>query len=66
MSKKETTLSQSYRRTVLTIIVLVVVHYALLRWLDGGNAFAVLTASGKNTPIVTTVAAMTFVGLRTS
>ena len=63
-SKKETTLLQSYRRTVLTIIVLVVVHYILLRWMDGSNAFAVLTASGKDTPAVTTVAAMTFVGLR--
>ena len=64
MSKKETTLSQSYRRTIVTVILLIAVHYALLRWLDGSSAFAVLTASGKNTPMVTTAAAMAFVGLR--
>jgi len=64
MSKKETTLRQSYQRTILTIIALVIAHYALLRWLDGSNAFAILTASGKNTPTLTTVGAMTFVGLR--
>ena len=62
--KKETTLFQTYRRTVLTIIVLVIVHYTLLCWLDGSNAFAILTASGKDTPALTTLAAMTFVGLR--
>lgn len=64
MSKKETTLGQSYRRTIITIVVLVAIHYALLRWMDGSNAFAVLTASGKNTPMLTTIAAMSFVGLR--
>ena len=64
MSKKETTLGQSYRRTIVVVIMLIAVHYALLRWLDGGNAFAVLTSSGNNTPMVTTVAAMSFVGLR--
>ena len=64
MSKKETTLTQSYRRTIVTVILLVAIHYALLCWLDGSSAFAVLTSSGNNTPMVTTVAAMTFVGLR--
>jgi len=62
--KKETTLGQSYRRTIITVIVLVALHYALLRWMDGSSAFAVLTSSGKNTPMVTSVAAMTFIGLR--
>ena len=55
---------QSYRRTILTVIVLVAVHYALLRWMDGSSAFAVLTSSGNNTPTITTVAAMSFIGLR--
>ena len=64
MSKKETTLAQSYRRTIVVIMLLIAVHYALLRWLDGSSAFAVLTSSGNNTPMVTTVAAMSFVGLR--
>ena len=64
MSKKETTLGQSYRRTIVVVILLIAVHYALLRWLDGSSAFAVLTSSGNNTPMVTTVAAMSFVGLR--
>jgi len=31
---------------------------------NGSNAFAVLTASGQNAPILTTVGAMTLVGLR--
>ena len=64
MSKKETTLSQSYWRTIATVLLLIAIHYALLRWMDGSNAFAVLTASGKDTPMLTTIAAMTFVGLR--
>ena len=64
MSKKEMTLTQSFRRTIITVILLIVVHYALLRWMDGSNAFAVLTSSGNNTPMLTTVAAMSFVGLR--
>lgn len=64
MSKKETTLGQSYRRTIITIILLVALHYGLLRWMDGSNAFAVLTASGKDTPMLTTIASMSFVGLR--
>lgn len=64
MSKKEITLTQSYRRTIVTVVLLIAVHYALLRWMNGSNAFAVLTSSGNNTPPVTTVAAMTFVGLR--
>ncbi|MDB2687107.1 hypothetical protein N9Y42_07825 [Mariniblastus sp.] len=64
MSKKETTLGQSYRRTIVVVILLIAVHYALLRWLDGNSAFAVLTSSGNDTPMVTTVAAMAFVGLR--
>ena len=62
--KKETTLGQSYRRTILTVIALVAIHYALLRWMDGSSAFAVLTSSGKDTPLITSVAAMTFIGLR--
>ena len=62
--KKEITLGQSYRRTILTVLVLVAVHYALLRWMDGSSAFAVLTSSGKDTPMITSVAAMSFVGLR--
>ncbi len=62
--KKETTLGQSYRRTIITVIVLIAVHYVLLRCMDGSNAFAVLTSSGNNTPMVTSVAAMSFVGLR--
>ena len=64
MSKKETTLTQSYRRTIITVVLLIAVHYALLRWMDGSSAFSVLTSSGNNTPMVTTAAAMTFVGLR--
>ena len=64
MIKKEMTLGQTYRRTIVVVILLIAVHYALLRWLDGSSAFAVLTSSGNNTPMVTTVAAMTFVGLR--
>jgi len=36
----------------------------MLRWMDGSNAFAVLTASGNETPMWTTVGAMAFVGLR--
>ena len=64
MSKKETTLGQTYRRTIVIVMLLIAVHYALLRWLDGSSAFAVLTSSGNNTPMVTTVAAMSFVGLR--
>jgi len=64
MSKKKTTLTQSYRRTIITVMILIAVHYALLRWMDGSNAFAVLTSSGNNTPPMTTAAAMTFVGLR--
>ena len=64
MSKKETTLGQAYRRTILVVMLLIAIHYALLRWLDGSSAFAVLTSSGNNTPVVTTVAAMTFIGLR--
>jgi len=64
MSKKETTLGQSYRRTIIAVLVLIAVHYALLRWMDGSNAFGVLTASGANTPMMTSVAAMAFVGLR--
>ena len=62
--KKETTLGQSYRRTILTVIALVAIHYALLRWMDGSSAFAVLTSSGKDTPMIISVAAMTFIGLR--
>ena len=66
MSKKSknTSIGKSYRRTIVTIILLVVVHYALLRWIDGNNAFAVLTASGKDTPMLTTFGAMTLIGLR--
>ena len=62
--KKEMTLGQSYRRTIITVVVLIAVQYALLRWMDGSNAFAVLTSSGNNTPMMTSVAAMSFVGLR--
>ena len=61
---KKLDLGKSYRRTLITIILLVVVHYGLLRWMDGSNAFGVLTASGKNTPLLTTLAAMTMIGLR--
>lgn len=67
MRKKDSknfSLTKSYRRTILTVIVLVIVQYVLLRWMDGSNAFAVLTASGKNTPMLTTVGAMTLIGLR--
>lgn len=64
MSKKEPTLGQSYRRTIVTIVLLVAVHFALLCWMNGSNAFGVLTASGKDTPMLTTFAAMTFIGLR--
>jgi len=38
--KKETTLFQSYRRTVLTIIVLVIVHYTLFYLVVPGMAMA--------------------------
>ena len=62
--KKETTLGQSYRRTIITVILLIAVHYVLLRCMDGSNAFAVLTSSGKDTPVATSVAAMSFIGLR--
>ena len=62
--KKKETLGQSYRRTIVTVILLIAVHYTLLRWMDGSNAFAVLTASGNNTPITTSITAMTFIGLR--
>ena len=61
---KKLDLGKSYRRTLITIILLVIVHYGLLRWMDGSNAFGVLTASGKNTPLLTTLAAMTMIGLR--
>ena len=62
--KKEIALGQSFRRTIITVILLVAVHYALLCWMDGSNAFAVLTASGKNTPMITSIASMSFIGLR--
>lgn len=61
---KNNSLGKFYRRTIVTIILLVVVHYVLLRWMDGSNAFGVLTASGKNTPLLTTLGAMTLIGLR--
>ena len=61
---KNVSIKKSYRRTIVAIILLVVVHYALLRWMDGSKAFAVLTASGQNTPMLTTLGAMTLVGLR--
>ena len=66
MSKKKNkpTLGQSYRRTIITVVLLIAVHYVLLRWMDGSNAFAVLTSSGNNTPMITSVAAMAFIGLR--
>jgi len=64
MSKKNISIGKSYRRTIVAVILLVVVHYALLRWMDGSNAFAVLTASGQNAPMLTTLGAMTLVGLR--
>jgi len=63
MSKK-ISLGKYYRRTFAAIILLSLVNYVLLRWMDGSNAFGVLTASGKNTPVVTTVAAMAMIGLR--
>ena len=62
--KKETTLGQSYRRTIITVILLIAVHYVLLRCMDSSNAFAVLTSSGNDTPVATSVAAMSFIGLR--
>lgn len=64
MSKKDISLGKSYRRTIVTIILLIAVHYVLLRWVDGSNAFAVLTSSGKDTPMMTTLGAMTLIGLR--
>ena len=64
MSKKNISIGKSYRRTIVAVILLVVVHYALLRLMDGSNAFAVLTASGQNAPMLTTLGAMTLVGLR--
>jgi len=67
VSKKDSkkfSLAKSYRRTVVTVILLVIAQYVLLRWMDGSNAFAVLTASGKNTPMLTTLGAMTLIGLR--
>ena len=62
--RKEVSIGKSYRRTFVAVILLVVVHYALLRWMDGSNAFAVLTASGQNAPMSTTVGAMALIGLR--
>ena len=62
--RKEVSIGKSYRRTFVAVILLVVVHYALLRWMDGSNAFAVLTASGQNAPVLTTVGAMALIGLR--
>ena len=62
--RKEVSIGKSYRRTFVAVILLVVVHYALLRWMDGSNAFAVLTASGQNAPLLTTLGAMSMVGLR--
>lgn len=63
-TSKNSSLGKSYRRTILAIILLVVVHYVLLRWMDGSNAFGVLTASGNNTPLLTTLGAMSLIGLR--
>ena len=61
---KNISIGKPYRRTIVTIVLLVAVHYLLLRWIDGNNAFAVLTASGKDTPMLTTLGAMTLIGLR--
>ena len=62
--RKDVSLGKSYRRTIVAVILLIAVHYVLLRWMDGSNAFAVLTASGQNAPLLTTLGAMTLVGLR--
>ena len=44
--------------------MLILTHLFLLYWLNGSDAFAVLTASGQNTPMVTVILAAAFVGLR--
>ena len=43
------------QRTFIILIILVLTHLFLLHWLNGSDAFAVLTASGQNTPMVTDV-----------
>ena len=52
------------QRTFIILIILVLTHLFLLHWLNGSDAFAVLTASGQNTPMVTVILAAAFVGLR--
>ncbi|BBM87861.1 hypothetical protein [Candidatus Uabimicrobium amorphum] len=51
-------------RIFITLIALVFTHIFLLYWLSSGDAFAVLTASGQNTPTVTILTAAVFIGLR--
>ncbi|WP_372368928.1 hypothetical protein [Candidatus Uabimicrobium sp. HlEnr_7] len=51
-------------RWYLILAVFVIVYTTLLYWLNGSSVFAVLTASGQNTPYSILLVAIIFIGLR--